>query len=143
MSRASSTTGVDPSYAARRVKTIVEQGWRERLSPLPVWPVSGTDPRRSAGKMGRGLSPEPCASADAEALLDGPVFLAVLLRCPDECPSDDRKRKDAYGGDHCPEEGAHYDSSRVNTGEVGGLADALDDLDQFLGAVALLLGEAD
>ena len=89
------------------------------------------------------LSPEPSASADAEALLDSPVLLAVLLRCPDECPSDDRKRKDAYGGDRYPEEGAHYDSSRVNTGEVGGLADALDDLDQFLGAVALLAGEAD
>ena len=57
--------------------------------------------------MGRGLSPEPSASADAEALLDGPVFLAVLLRCPDECPNDDRDREHADGGNHYPEEGAH------------------------------------
>jgi hypothetical protein len=57
--------------------------------------------------VGRELSPEPTASADAEALLDGPVFLAVLLRCPDECPSDDREREHAGGGNHYPEEGAH------------------------------------
>ena len=58
-------------------------------------------------KIGRGLSAEPSASADAEALLDGPVFLAVLLRCPDECPSDDREREHADGGNHDPEERAH------------------------------------
>ena len=57
--------------------------------------------------MGRALSPEPSASADAEALLDGPVFLAVLLRCPDERPSGDRERKHADGGNHYPEKGAH------------------------------------
>ena len=32
-----------------------------------------------AGKMGRRLSPEPSASADAEALLDGPVFRFVAV----------------------------------------------------------------
>ena len=64
------------------------------------WPLS-------SGKDGGGLSPESGASADAEALLDGPVFLAVLLRCPDECPSDDREREHADGGNHYPEEGAH------------------------------------
>ena len=53
------------------------------------------------------LSPEPSASADAEALLDSPVFLAVLLCCPDECPSDDREREHADSGNHYPEEGAH------------------------------------
>jgi hypothetical protein len=57
--------------------------------------------------MGRGLSPEPSASADAEALLDGPVFLAVLFRCPDECPNDDREREHADGGNHYPEESTH------------------------------------
>ena len=57
--------------------------------------------------MRRGLSPEPSASADAEALLDGPVFLTVLLRCPDECPDDDREREHADGSNHYPEEGAH------------------------------------
>ena len=57
--------------------------------------------------MSRGLSPEPSASADAEALLDSPVFLAVLLRCPDECPSDDREREHADGGNRYPEEGGH------------------------------------
>ena len=56
---------------------------------------------------GRGLSPEPSAPADAEALLDGPVFLAVLPRCPDESPNDDREREHAGGGNHYPEEGVH------------------------------------
>ena len=64
-------------------------------------------PDDQRAEMGRGLSPEPSASADAEALLDGPVFLAVLLRCPDERPSDDREREHADGGNHYPEEGAH------------------------------------
>ena len=54
-----------------------------------------------------GLSPEPSAPADAEALLDGPVFLAVLPRCPDESPNAGREREHAGGGNHYPEEGAH------------------------------------
>ena len=55
----------------------------------------------------RGLSPEASSSADAEALLDGAVFLAVLLRCPDEGPNDDREREQADSGNHYPEDGAH------------------------------------
>jgi hypothetical protein len=62
-----------------------------------------------------GLSPEPSASADAEALLDSPVFLAVFLRRPDECPSDDHEREHADSGNHYPEEGAH-DSSLGSAG---------------------------
>ena len=65
------------------------------------------DPDDQWGKMARGLSPEPSASSDSEALLDGPVFLAVLLRCPDECPSDYREREHADGGNHYSEEGGH------------------------------------
>ena len=67
-------------------------------------------PGRSAREMDRGLSPEPSASADAEALLDGPVFLAVLLRRPDERPSDDREREHADRGNHYPEKSAHSGS---------------------------------
>jgi hypothetical protein len=58
-------------------------------------------------KDGSWLSPEPSAPADAEALLDSPVVLAVLLRCPDECPGDGREREHADGGNHYPQEGAH------------------------------------
>jgi hypothetical protein len=57
--------------------------------------------------MGRWLSPEPSTSTNAEALLDGPVFLTIFLGCPDECPNDDCRREHAGGGNHYPEEGAH------------------------------------
>jgi hypothetical protein len=56
--------------------------------------------------MGRGLSPEPSASEDAKALLDGPVFVAVFLGCQDERPSDDREREHADGGNRNREERA-------------------------------------
>ena len=51
--------------------------------------------------------PEPSSSADAEAFLYGAVFLAVLLRCPDEGPNDDREREQADSGNHYPEDYAH------------------------------------
>ena len=59
-----------------------------------VRPTQGQGARRLAPATGSSLepalAPEPSASADAEALLDGPVFLAVLLRCPDEGPKKRR-----------------------------------------------------
>ena len=67
--------------------------------------VPGTPPTTSS-KDGRRLSPESSGSTDAEAILDGLVFLAVLSRCPDECPSDDREREHADRANHYPDEGA-------------------------------------
>jgi hypothetical protein len=55
----------------------------------------------------RGLSPQPSPSADTEAFLEGPFFLSVFPGRPDERPSDERERNDAYGGNHYPEEGVH------------------------------------
>lgn len=76
-------------------------------TPVPIVDDRPHRQRRLPGTAALRLSPESSASADAEALLDSPVFLAVLRRRPDERPSDDREREHADGGNHYLEEGAH------------------------------------
>jgi hypothetical protein len=60
----------------------------------------------------RALWAEPRATPQTEPLLDGAVFIAILLRRPDERPDDDHQHEDAGGGDHDPEERAHAVSLR-------------------------------
>src|SRR5262245_31964741 len=56
------------------------------------------------GSVGGHLAAETRAAADAEAPLDGPVLLTVLLRCPDEQAGDEER-----DGDH---EHGHEDLRR-------------------------------
>lgn len=75
-------------------------------------PASGIFRNDRPGR-GSGSPAQARATADTEALLEGPLFLTVLPGRPDERPGDDREREDADSGDEYLEERAHRASLRA------------------------------